>query len=217
MIPGSGRSPGEVPWLPTPVFLSGESHRQRSLVGYTVHRAAKSQTQPKQLSKHAGTTWAYKFMSFTKFGKFSAVVFKYFLLPQSLSLQKPPAQLLGFLILSTGTEAPLTFSPYFLSQADRFLLSSLALLCHLHPALQPVQWNFYFMYFISHLKFSVFFMASVSLLRCCIFLGVFLSQCFPFSPGGGWPSCIPSLTTSHRPLLPVSWVWPAHSASIHVQ
>ena len=61
-------------------------------------------------------------MSFTKFGKFSAIVFKYFLLPQSLSLQKPPAQLLGFLILSTGTEAPLTFSPYFLSQADRFLL-----------------------------------------------------------------------------------------------
>ena len=56
MIPGSGRSPGEVAWLPTPVFLSGESHRQRSLVGYTVHGAAKSQTQPKQLSKHVGTT-----------------------------------------------------------------------------------------------------------------------------------------------------------------
>ena len=31
-ILGSGRSPGRK-WLPTPVFLPGESHRQRSLVG----------------------------------------------------------------------------------------------------------------------------------------------------------------------------------------
>ena len=31
-------------WQPTPLFLPGESHRQRSLVG-TVHGAAKSQTQ----------------------------------------------------------------------------------------------------------------------------------------------------------------------------
>ena len=29
-------------WQPTPVFLAGESHGQRSLVGYTVHRVAKS-------------------------------------------------------------------------------------------------------------------------------------------------------------------------------
>ena len=32
-IPGSGRCPGGKKWLPTPVFLPGESHRQRSLVG----------------------------------------------------------------------------------------------------------------------------------------------------------------------------------------
>ena len=32
-FPGSGRSPGE--WLPTPVFLPGEFHGQRSLVGYS--------------------------------------------------------------------------------------------------------------------------------------------------------------------------------------
>ena len=32
-IPGSGRSPREGDWLPTPVFLPGESHGQRSLVG----------------------------------------------------------------------------------------------------------------------------------------------------------------------------------------
>ena len=33
-IPGSGRSPGGEKWLPAPVFLPGESHEQRSLVGY---------------------------------------------------------------------------------------------------------------------------------------------------------------------------------------
>ena len=37
LIPGSGRSPGEGGGnsLPTPVFLPGESHGQRSLVGYS--------------------------------------------------------------------------------------------------------------------------------------------------------------------------------------
>ena len=32
-IPGSGRSPGDLAWQPTPVFLPGGSHLQRSLVG----------------------------------------------------------------------------------------------------------------------------------------------------------------------------------------
>ena len=32
-IPGSGRSPWRREWLPTPVFLPGESHGQRSLEG----------------------------------------------------------------------------------------------------------------------------------------------------------------------------------------
>ena len=32
-------------WQPTPVFLPGESHGQRSLPGYRIHRVAKSQTQ----------------------------------------------------------------------------------------------------------------------------------------------------------------------------
>ena len=33
-LPGSGRSPYRRVWQPTPVFLPGESHGQRSLVGY---------------------------------------------------------------------------------------------------------------------------------------------------------------------------------------
>ena len=33
-IPGLGRSPGEGNGNPTPVFLLGESHGQRSLAGY---------------------------------------------------------------------------------------------------------------------------------------------------------------------------------------
>ena len=42
-ILGSGRPPGGGKWQPTPVFLRGESHGQRSLVG-TVHGVAKSRT-----------------------------------------------------------------------------------------------------------------------------------------------------------------------------
>ena len=34
-IPGSGRSPGGAHRQPTPVFLPGESHGQRTLVGYS--------------------------------------------------------------------------------------------------------------------------------------------------------------------------------------
>ena len=34
-IPGSGRYPWRREWLPTPVFLPGESHEQRSLAGYS--------------------------------------------------------------------------------------------------------------------------------------------------------------------------------------
>ena len=36
LIPGSGRSPGEGKWQPTPVFLPGNSHGQKHLVGYSV-------------------------------------------------------------------------------------------------------------------------------------------------------------------------------------
>ena len=35
LIPGSGRSPGGKKWQPTPVFLPGESHGQRSLGSYS--------------------------------------------------------------------------------------------------------------------------------------------------------------------------------------
>ena len=35
LIPGSGRSPGEGNGNPPPVFLPGESHGRRSLVGYS--------------------------------------------------------------------------------------------------------------------------------------------------------------------------------------
>ena len=34
-IPGLGRSPGGGQWQPTAAFLPGESHGQRSLVGYS--------------------------------------------------------------------------------------------------------------------------------------------------------------------------------------
>ena len=37
-------SPCRRAWLPSPVFLPGEVHGQRTLVGYTVHGVSKSQT-----------------------------------------------------------------------------------------------------------------------------------------------------------------------------
>ena len=44
LIPGSGSSPGEGKWLPTPVFLPGEFHGQRSLVGYSPRDCKESDT-----------------------------------------------------------------------------------------------------------------------------------------------------------------------------
>ena len=35
LIPGLGRSPGRRNGTPIPVFLPGESHKQKSLVGYS--------------------------------------------------------------------------------------------------------------------------------------------------------------------------------------
>ena len=47
---------GKMPWRrkrqPTPIFLPGESHGQRSLADYIVHEVTKSQTRLKRLSTH---------------------------------------------------------------------------------------------------------------------------------------------------------------------
>ena len=37
-LPANGKSPGGREWHPTPVFLPGEFHGQRSLVGYSPWR-----------------------------------------------------------------------------------------------------------------------------------------------------------------------------------
>ena len=46
----SQENPLEKGTEPTPVFLPEESHGQKSLVGYPVHRVAESQTRLKRLS-----------------------------------------------------------------------------------------------------------------------------------------------------------------------
>jgi len=45
-VPRSGKIPWRRPWQPTPAFLAGESHGQKSLVGWwaAVHWVSKSQT-----------------------------------------------------------------------------------------------------------------------------------------------------------------------------
>ena len=49
LIPMVGEIPWRRAWQPTPVFLPGEVHGQRSLEGYCL-QVAKSQTQLRQLS-----------------------------------------------------------------------------------------------------------------------------------------------------------------------
>ena len=44
LIPGFGKIPWRRAWQPTPVFLSVESHGQRSLTSYIVHGVTKSWT-----------------------------------------------------------------------------------------------------------------------------------------------------------------------------
>ena len=56
IIPGSGRSPGEGTWLPTPVFLPGEFHGQRSLAGYILGGH-------KELVRHDWAINAFTFLS----------------------------------------------------------------------------------------------------------------------------------------------------------
>ena len=52
-IPGSGRSPGGGKWQPTPVFLPGESHGQRSLEGYSPWGCIESETT--EATEHSHT------------------------------------------------------------------------------------------------------------------------------------------------------------------
>ena len=58
--PWVGKIPQRRAWQSTPVFLPGESHGQRSLAGYTVHRLTKSQSWLKWLSMHTQFYIYYK-------------------------------------------------------------------------------------------------------------------------------------------------------------
>ena len=55
-IPGSGRSPWRRAWQPTPVFFPGESHGQRSLVGYSPWGHKESNTT-EVISSHPRIMW----------------------------------------------------------------------------------------------------------------------------------------------------------------
>ena len=58
--PWAGKIPWRRAWQPTPAVLLGESHGQRSLMGYTVHGIADSQTRLKWLNTHAQGTVAQR-------------------------------------------------------------------------------------------------------------------------------------------------------------
>ena len=52
LIPGLGRFPWRRKWQPTPVFLPGESHGQRSLVGYSLWGYEESDTTEQVTHTH---------------------------------------------------------------------------------------------------------------------------------------------------------------------
>ena len=56
-VPGSGRSPPEKEWNPTPVFLPGEFRGQRSLAGYSPWSCerVRHDWMTKQLQQHNKT------------------------------------------------------------------------------------------------------------------------------------------------------------------
>ena len=56
-IPGSGRFPWRRKWQPTPVFLPGESHGRRSLVGYSP-RGRKESDTTERLHFHFHFSWS---------------------------------------------------------------------------------------------------------------------------------------------------------------
>jgi len=52
-VPGSGRSPGEGNGKPTQVLLSGKSHEQRSLVGYSPWHLGHKESDTTAATEHA--------------------------------------------------------------------------------------------------------------------------------------------------------------------
>ena len=68
-IPGSGRFPWKRAWQPTPVFLPGESHEQRSLAGYGPQGLKESEvTKQPQTGPWCQTDWGLllKTLSFNR-------------------------------------------------------------------------------------------------------------------------------------------------------
>ena len=65
-ISGWGRSPGGGKWLPTPVFLPGKSHGQRSLVGYSPW-SCKDLDTTEWLSMHTCTHWIQYWLRVNRF------------------------------------------------------------------------------------------------------------------------------------------------------
>ena len=64
-IPGSGRFPWRRKWQPTPIFLSGKSHGQRSLVDYSAWGCKESDTT-EWMNHHQQPLWASRVAQIVK-------------------------------------------------------------------------------------------------------------------------------------------------------
>ena len=61
MVQGHGKIPWRREWLPTPVFVPGELHGQRSLAGCIVHEVEKSQTRLNNFNSLNSCSWTGEF------------------------------------------------------------------------------------------------------------------------------------------------------------
>ena len=75
LTPGSGRSPGEEKWQPTPVFLPGKFQGQRSLVGYSPRNWKESDTTD-CAHTHTLTTYHVQSIHYWSFFADSELFFK---------------------------------------------------------------------------------------------------------------------------------------------
>ena len=76
-IPGSEKTPWRRAWQPTPGFLPGESHGQRSLVGYSPpgHRELdRTEPVPTSLSTSVSVSVSVNFLFVSFFSLFRRVV-----------------------------------------------------------------------------------------------------------------------------------------------
>ena len=107
-IPGSGRSPGKTKRQPTPVFLLGKSHGQKSLVGYSPWGHKESDTTEQLtffITSQLSFLFSFSYLFVMRKFKIYSANFKYTMLPCTCAQSCPTLQSHGLYI---ACQAPLS-------------------------------------------------------------------------------------------------------------